>query len=175
MPRTTSKNSTPPEFPTLSLRELQALFTREVGEPTKCPNRKFLVRRIQEARVFRAAALPAGSTPLRGRFAGMTIEHLREEYARVVGRPSGSNDAGYLKWKIREAEKGRITLGPRRVPVPGARTIPLNLSEEALAALDDAWKSHGATSRTAFVRLAIGNHLRQLGEATAADLFTAGR
>jgi hypothetical protein len=39
---------------------------------------------------------------------------LQAKYLEVIGRSTGSDDRGYLIWKIREAEKGRINLGPRK-------------------------------------------------------------
>ena len=44
----------------------------------------------------------------------MTIEELQAKYLEVVGRSTGSDDRRYLIWKIREAEKGRINVGPRK-------------------------------------------------------------
>src|SRR5262249_11615522 len=157
---------------------LQTRFREVVGEISKSPNRKFLVRRIQEtlaaqaereaehAGVGESAAqepateaqpepvvevkpaeetapaateptaeapeadeaepeLPAGYEPpqdeqggaevantttakRRGRFAGMSVPELQAEYLRVVGRPTSSDNAPYLQWKIREAEKGNV-------------------------------------------------------------------
>jgi len=42
----------------------------------------------------------------------LSVEALRELYPQAVGRDTGSTDKGYLVWKIREATKGAITLGP---------------------------------------------------------------
>lgn len=87
------------------------------GETTKSPNKKFLVRRIEEALAARAVELAlaeepqrptrtsaraksapepettlAESTPPkpRERFAAMTIEELQAKYLEVVGRSTGS-------------------------------------------------------------------------------------
>ena len=44
----------------------------------------------------------------------LSIEELQALYTGVVGRDTGSSDRRYLTWKIREAKKGRITVGPVR-------------------------------------------------------------
>jgi len=69
----------------LRLPELQARFKEVVGEATKSPNRKFLIRRIDEALAKKADAKP------RGRFKELSVEELRAKYVEVVGRPSGSS------------------------------------------------------------------------------------
>ena len=50
--------------------------------------------------------------------ASMTVEELQTKYLEVVGRSTGSDDRRYLIWKIREAEKGRINVGPRKTRAP---------------------------------------------------------
>ncbi|MFW5740467.1 MAG: hypothetical protein ACOC1F_08880, partial [Myxococcota bacterium] len=197
MPRRTQPTN---DLESLRLPELQQRFLEVVGEETRCPNRTFLIRRIEQALLRRAeeeataaepepapepepqpesaveaqpetepsaetdavaspedadtaqdAAVPAESAPAheetpaaeehadapqqaaqpsrrarnntasaastpraeRGRFKGMTVEELQSMYLQKVGRPTGSTDKAYLVWKIREAEKGRIPIGPR--------------------------------------------------------------
>jgi hypothetical protein len=53
----------------------------------------------------------------------MTIEELRAKYLDVVGRATGSDDKRYLIWKIREAEKGRIPVGPRKTRARDAAAL----------------------------------------------------
>ena len=81
-------------------------------------------------------------------------------YLHVVGRPTGSVVRAYLIWKIREAEKGHIPLGPRRTRVRATepvemKILPLRLEARAVDAIDAAWKSRGVKTRTEFFRRAL--------------------
>jgi hypothetical protein len=119
---------------------------------------------------------PARETPRaeRGRFKSMTVEELQSVYVQKVGRPTGSTDKAYLIWKIREAEKGRIPIGPRETRSPdqqGAtdvRILPLRLDAAAVEQLDAAWKGHGMKSRMEFFRRALGHYLEHIGAEAAA-------
>src|SRR5690606_1808577 len=110
----------------LALPALWERFKEATGETTKSPNKKFLVRRIEEALAARAVeAAPAEepqrptrtsahATPVpepepettlaestlpkpRGRFASMTVEELQTKYLEVVGRSTGSDDRRYVE------------------------------------------------------------------------------
>jgi hypothetical protein len=194
----------------LRLPELQARFAEIVGEPTRSPNRKFLLRRIEEALAVRANAEPiveealrparrntrapepaAQETPVteaeatpsappkpRGRFASMTIEELQTKYLEIVGRSTGSDDRRYLVWKIREAEKGRITVGPRMTRAPDGepldvKILPLRLEAAVADKMDEAWRAKGIKNRMEFFRGAIGHYLAHLGARDAAALFAS--
>ena len=106
----------------------------------------------------------------------MTIEQLQAKYLEVVGRSTGSDSKNYLIWKIREAEKGRIPIGPRKTrshdgePLD-VRILPLRLNAEAVDKMDEAWRAHGIKNRTQFLRNAIGRYLTHLGARDAAALF----
>jgi hypothetical protein len=106
----------------------------------------------------------------------MTIEELQAEYLDVVGRATGSDDRRYLAWKIREAEKGRVPVGPRRArtatgePVD-MKILPLRLEADAVEQMDAAWRSRGLKSRMEFFRRALGHYLAHLGAAEAAATF----
>jgi len=182
----------------LPLPELWARFKEATGESTKSPNKRFIVRRIEEALGARATEPePAQATPLhskrnarasepvastteprtttasvspkapRGRFATMTIEELQAKYIEVVQRPSDSVDRRYLCWKIREAEKGRIPIGPRSRPERtgeglDVKILPLRLEGDVVERVDAAWRSRGIRSRTEFVRRALDHYLAHL-------------
>ena len=109
----------------------------------------------------------------------MTVVQLQSLYLATVGRSTGSTDRRYLEWKIREAEKGRIPVGPREsraaeTPDAGtARVLPLRLETEAVEAMDATWKSHGMKSRMEFLRRALGHYLAHLGAHGAAMHFTS--
>ncbi len=178
----------------LRLPELRERFIAVVGEPTRCPNRHYLIRRIREA--LRAnpqrtrATLSPTLTPVtavpteprveplqqvRGRFASLTIEELQQKYTDVVGRPTSSVHRAYLRWKIREAERGRVRTGPRvarerRAPVP-TKVLPLRLEVEVIERMDAAWRAHGIKNRTTFLRTALGAYLERLGSREASALL----
>jgi len=202
----------------LRLPELQARFAEIVGEASRSPNRKFLLRRIGEAleargndgaaeapkqepkgKGRRRAEKPAptpeaepevannAATPEqtegaeaprpRGRFTTMSIEELQAKYLEAVGRATGSDDRRYLIWKIREAEKGRIPVGPRpaRTGEPAdVKILPLRLESAIVERMDDAWRTRGIKSRMEFFRRALGHYLTHLGAKDAAAMFATG-
>ena len=51
----------------LKLNDLQARFAEIVGEETRAPNRKFLIRRITEALEAKAEEAPAEAKPAKKR------------------------------------------------------------------------------------------------------------
>ena len=117
------------------------------------------------------------TTPLpRGRFVSMSVEELQAKYLEVVGRATGSDDRRYLIWKIREAEKGRIPVGPRKTRERNGepldvKILPLRLEAEIVERMDEAWRSRGIKNRMEFFRRALGHYLTHLGAEDAAALF----
>lgn len=201
--KTTKAKSKKENLAALGLPALWERFKEATGETTKSPNKKFLVRRIEEALAARAVepapAEPqrptrtstgatlvpelettvAESTPpkARGRFASMTIDELQTKYLEVVGRSTGSDDRRYLIWKIREAEKGRINVGPRKTRARDGepldvKILPLRLEADVADKMDEAWRAKGIKNRMEFFRGAIGHYLAHLGARDAAALFT---
>jgi hypothetical protein len=123
-------------------------------------------------------ALPANVAQVRGRYRSMTIDELRTRYEETVGRPTSSVDKHYLIWKIVQAEKGRIRVGPvepgqkREGALAAAdKTLPLTLTASAVEAMDAAWRRTGFPSRMTFMRTAIREALSSRGEVAAAALF----
>ncbi len=114
-----------------------------------------------------------------GRFASMTVEELQAMYLATVGRPSSSRHPAYLQWKIREAERGRVPVGPRKVytrqgdPVE-VRVLPLRLEAATVAAIDEAWRERGMKTRMEFLRRALGHYLEHLGASEAAARVEGG-
>lgn len=99
----------------------------------------------------------------------LSVEELQARYLEEVGRPTGSSNARYLVWKIREARRGRVPVGPvgRRAPGEPAvehKVLPLRLPSETVAALDDVWRRHGLKSRMDLFRRALDAYLVGLGE-----------
>jgi hypothetical protein len=194
--KTTKTKTKTENLAALGLPALWERFKEATGETTKSPNKKFLVRRIEEASTARAAApapaeepqrptaAPEPETTLaenmppkpRGRFASMTIEELQTKYLDVIGRSTGSDDRRYLIWKIREAEKGRINVGPRKTRAHGGepldvKILPLRLEADVADKMDAAWRAKGIKNRMEFFRGAIGHYLAHVGAHDAAALF----
>jgi len=185
----------------LKLGDLQARFAEIVGEGTRAPNRKYLLRRIAEALEAQAADQPATEpepkpakkrratkaaeepaqetqaddeegTPLRD----LSVEELQAIYQEKVGWPTGSANVGYLKWKIRQAEKGRIAVGPvqRRHgdgPPPDFKVLPLRMEAELVEQLDEARQRLGLPSRMDLFRRSLHAFLLEAGEVRVAELF----
>jgi len=152
----------------LRLPELQARFAEIVGEASRSPNKKFLLRRITEALEVRdreaAVVEETAPGPERVRLTKLSVPELQARYREVVGRDTGSTDSAYLVWKIRQAEKGRIRVGPleRRVDdgVPrDVKVLPLRMTAAEIEQLDAAWKRLGFKSRTEMIRVAVGQYL----------------
>lgn len=62
-------------------------------------------------------------------------------------------------WKLRQAQKGRVRVGPieRRTPAQAAdvKVLPLRMTAAEVKTLDEAWRRLGFKSRTAMIRAAI--------------------
>ena len=94
-----------------------------------------------------------------GKLTRLDVPELQARYLEVVGRPTGSTNKAYMIWKIREAQKGRIPLGPRKNAHREGVTfkvLPLRLESDVVDKLDEAWQSRGIKNRTEFVRGALG-------------------
>jgi len=99
---------------------------------------------------------------------------LRVHYLEGIGRPTGSSNKAYLIWKIREAKKGRIPVGPRKNARREGVTfkiLPLRMETEVVDKVDEAWRSRGIKNRMEFLRGALGHYLTHLGAEEAAALF----
>ena len=103
----------------------------------------------------------------------MTIDDLRAEYLRVIGRETASTNRGYIMWKLAEARKGRIPVGPvsRRAarPKEAMQVLPLGMARDTVAKLDAAVKALGYKSRMAFIRDAMVAKLGFEGSQHGAD------
>ena len=186
----------------LRLPELRARYAEVLGEETRAPNRTYLIRRITEALEARAAEAPeqnpaepqeapvetaqhseetAAASPETGdatetKLSKLPIAELQARYLEVVQRPTASVHRRYLIWKIREAQKGRIPVGPR-----GSRradgealdfkVLPLRMEADLVAKLDEARERLGLKSRMELLRRSIHLFLAREGEAEVAALF----
>ena len=189
---TLTQTETATDLEELRLPELQARYAEVLGEETRCPNRRYLIRRITEAMEARAAESEAETTDgaetntqpeaneapapeaARPKLTRLTVEQLRERYLEVVGRPTGSTDRRYLIWKIRQAERGLIPVGPRRRregPPPVYKVLPIRFEADTVARLDEAWRRQGLKSRMELFRRALHDYLAAHGEDEVAALF----
>jgi len=177
----------------MKLNELQAKFAEVTGETTRSPNKTFLVRRISEALHAadageQVAKVPEAATPdaeaetiaqpepasTDGKLTRLEVLELQARYLEVVGRPTGSTNKAYMVWKIREAQKGRIPLGPRKSAHREGVTfkvLPLRIESAVVDKLDEAWRSRGIKNRMEFFRGALCHYLKQLGAEETAALF----
>lgn len=156
----------------LRLPELQARFAEIVGEPTRSPNKTFLVRRIGEALEARELQANAEATTPTTTMTGpaakvkltkLSVAELQAMYREVVGRETRSSDSAYLVWKLRQAQKGRVRVGPierRSGGTCDVKVLPLRMTTAEVAALDQAWRRLGFKSRTAMIRKAIAGMMR---------------
>jgi len=183
---------------TMKVNELQAKFAEVTGETTRSPNKTFLIRRITEAlqaaetgaRTAKAKAPEANAhdtevetiaqteaAPAREKLTKLDVPTLQARYLEVVGRSTGSDNKAYLIWKIREAQKGRIPVGPRKSAHREGVTfkvLPLRMESDLVDKLDEAWKRQGLHSRMDLFRKSLQAFLAGAGEAdVAAMLATA--
>ena len=176
----------------LRLPELQARFHDIVGEATRSPNKKFLLRRIAEAleaQEQEAAEVvsavtetePTASEPATAngepKLTKLSVEELQQLYTEVVGRDTGSSDRRYLIWKIREAQKGRVPVGPRTrrspsEPAPEYKILPFRMEAEVVDRLDAARERMGLRSRMDLFRHALAAYLDTNGESELAAAIT---
>jgi len=185
----------------MKLPELQAQFAEVVGEETKAPNKKYLIKRIVEAleqgdfpddeqaeKEVEAEAVdgfiqsdePAetddDSSEEETSLTKLDVDTLRDRYNEIVGRPTGSTDKRYLIWKIRQAQKGKIPVGP----IPGRRgdgigrdykVLPVRMEADLVEKLDEAWKRQGLESRMQLFRQALSTYLAGKGETELAEML----
>lgn len=114
-----------------------------------------------------------GREPDGARLQDLDVEQLRARYLDVVGRGTGSHDKRYLIWKIRQAQQGKVPVGPVGRRQPGEppvehKVLPLRMPAETVEALDDVWRRRGLKSRMDLFRHALDEYLTGLGEEAAA-------
>jgi len=198
----------------MRLPDLQARYAEVLGEETRCPNKRWLVRKITEALEAapdeatatdaptpdEAPAEPASpveagdaeatepttqtategdSTADAGeetRLTKLSVPQLQALYLEVVGRSTGSAHKRYLVWKIRQAQRGRIPVGPRgRRRADGEavdfKVLPLRMEAELVTQLDEARERLGLKSRMELFRRSLHAYLLEAGEVRVAELF----
>lgn len=185
----------------MRVNELQARFAEVTGEVTRSPNKTYLIRRIiagleasdaadvappapaieppatiAEAPEEAAAGAPAAAPADAEKLTHLGVPALRALYAEVIGRPTSSVAKNYLVWKIREARKGRIPVGPRRnTHREGVefKVLPLRMEAALVEQLDAARQRQGLRSRMDLIRRALQAFLAAAGETEVAALLVA--
>jgi len=181
----------------MRLPDLQARFAEVLGGETRCPNKRFLVRKITEALETGADDGPANDEGDAGeaaadtatettqaddgtsgepRLTKLSVEELQAKYLEVVGRTTGSANKRYLVWKIRQAQKGRIPVGPRGTrradgEAPDFKVLPLRMEAELVTQLDEARERLGMKSRMDLFRRSLHAFLLEAGEVRVAEMF----
>jgi hypothetical protein len=109
---------------------------------------------------------PATTTTDAGPKAKLTkvsVAELHAMYREVVGRETRSTDSAYLVWRLRQAQKLRIRVGPIERSAPGdaadVKVLPLRMTAAEIEGLDEAWHRLGFKSRTAMIKKAIADML----------------
>ena len=177
---------------TMKVNELQAKFAEVTGETTRSPNKTFLIRRITDAlQAAEAGAKTAKekapeaevetiaqteAAPAREKLTKLDVPTLQTRYLEVVGRSTGSDNKAYLIWKIREAQKGRIPVGPRKSAHREGVTfkvLPLRIESDLVDKLDEAWRRQGLHSRMDLFRKSLQAFLQNAGEADVAAMLAS--
>jgi len=160
----------------LRLPELQAKFAEIVGEPTRTPNKAWLVRKILEAAKTRAAATKKKVTKAKAATStkGLSVEELQARHQEIIGRPTGSTDVAYLRWRLRQAERGLIRVGSEPRVAHGDNDIlvlPLRMPAPVVERMDEARRRLGLASRAELFRRALHRYFVDSGEREVADFL----
>ena len=91
----------------------------------------------------------------------------------MVGRDTGSHDYRYLRWKIRQAEQGKIPVGPTRTRRGDGvqrdfKVLPVRMEADLVEKLDEAWQRQGLKSRMDLFRVSLQKFFASVGEAELA-------
>lgn len=165
------------ELKKMKVPDLQAMFEEIVGEPTRAPNKTFLAKRIIEGLEEKgeaASAKPKGKkkeTKKKDSLRDLSIDKLRDRYAEIVGRPTGSSNKEYMLWKIKQAQAGKIRVGPapdRKRSDAEFKVLPVRLEAEVVNVIDEAWRRQGLKTRMDMFRHAISDYMLSHGEKDAA-------
>lgn len=163
----------------LRLPELQAKYTKIVGEPTRTPNKAWLIRKILEAAKARAAKAtkkPASSKTSTST-KGISVAELQARHQELIGRPTGSTDVAYLRWRLRQAERGLIRVGsePRAAhDADDILVLPLRMPAPIVEQMDEARRRLGLASRAELFRRALHGYFVESGEREVAELLLRG-
>ena len=106
----------------------------------------------------------------------LSIPELQARYREVVGRDTSSSNRNYMIWKVKQAIKGRIPIGPRTRRTAGEagdfKVLPLRMEAELVEQLDEARERLGLPSRMELFRRSLHAYLLEAGEVRVAELFS---
>jgi hypothetical protein len=159
----------------LRLPELQAKYAEIVGEPTRTPNKAWLVRKILEAAT--AAKKQTAASKTHSSTKSMSVEELQARHHALIGRPTGSTDVAYLRWRLRQAERGLIRVGSESRVAHDADDIlvlPLRMPAPVVERMDEARRRLGLASRAELFRRALHGYFVESGEREVAELLLRG-
>lgn len=179
---TTKKPRVTIEMPPEALSEagpVAATTTEPARETTaKSTGNSSLDRRLARNAKHQTDKAPTATaepeTELTEKLTNLTVPQLQARYLEVVGRTTSSSDKPYLLWKIREARKGRIPIGPRKNAQRedvAFKVLPLRMESEVVEKLDEAWRRHGLATRTALLRKALHDFLVGIDEHKVAEML----
>ena len=107
----------------------------------------------------------------------LSIPELQARYREVVGRDTSSSNRNYMIWKVKQAIKGRIPIGPRTRRTAGEagdfKVLPLRMEAELVKQLDEARERLGLQSRMELFRRSLHAYLLEAGEVRVAEMFAA--
>ncbi|HPA80639.1 MAG: ribbon-helix-helix protein, CopG family [Myxococcales bacterium] len=160
----------------LRLPELQAKYAEIVGVPTRTPNKAWLVRQILDAAKRRATPAKKKSSAPKTITAtkGLSVEELQARHREIIGRPTGSTDVAYLRWRLRQAERGLIRVGSEPRVAHGNEDIlvlPLRMPAPVVERMDEARRRLGLASRAELFRRALHRYFVDSGEREVADFL----
>lgn len=128
--------------------------------------------------IVKATAVPVtASQPSRGattdqKLPTLDIQALQALYAEVTGRQTCSVHRNSLIYRIRQAQKGGVPLGPRasrRQDGGKAKVLPLRMEASLVHRLDEARLRLGLRSRMDLIRTALQSCLAAAGETELAE------
>lgn len=117
---------------------------------------------------------PAGSQACTPDLLSLEIPELQARYAEIVGRKTASTNRNYLLWKIRQAQSGKLTIGPRQrhqKARDAVMVLPLRMEAALVERIDEAWRRQGLRSRMELFRTALRAYLENAGESDVAEMI----
>jgi hypothetical protein len=113
----------------------------------------------------------------RTEWASLSIPQLQALYKKEIGRETDSHDRTYLIWKIGQARRGHVRVGPEvaREQKPPQAILSVRIDADAVEFLDAAWRKHGFRSRNHLFIDALQRWLDDYGEFDGSKRFAKMR
>ena len=161
----------------MRLPELQQKYAQVIGEPTRCPNRAWLMRKILEATQTHAPSATENQRETPPTRKTMSVEELRARHLQLIGRSTSSHHVGYLRWRLRQAERGLIHISSKSRVARGLDDIlvlPLRMPASVVDQIDEARRRLGLVSRAELFRQALHRYFLGFEEREVAALLLRG-